>query len=659
MLNDSKPTPVISAGPQGVSAEAPGSQQNAPKHSACRCVWHALGVIGATLTFIRNVVANLLFLLILAVLAVAWGLSSSVEDQLNSMAEGQTAAPAKPAPGLWLDLSGWLDEMPQADDSFSKMFARMQESASRSRRIGLEDLEALLKSAAADPEIKTVVADMSALTLTSTEQVLRLGRAFDEFRSAAGDDKELIVSAGSYTQGLYAAAAHASKVVLDPLGEIDLHGLSLSSLYFGGAVERFKLTPYVFRRGSHKSAVEPYERSGMSAEVKAEYQGIADTLWSELEKNVAAARPALKNGPLLPPAQTYLSMLEQARGDDATLALKRGLCDMLLTPEALKAMIAKEYPSKDDSAEPDAVSMDEYRALLRERESRIDSSSRLGVIYGEGVITSYDPDPRAFTPDNIGALLDRLSDDDHVKGALLVLSSGGGEFTASEEIRRSLEKFKKDGHKLVVYMADSAASGAYLAATAADRIVASPMTLTGSVGVFAAGLGADRLLNEYGVTQDGVVTSPFAVTPVAQPMPDEMKKLIDLQIGHTYDYFTDLVKKTRPLKSQDPQDFAEGRVFTAEQALKLGLIDEVGGYQEALAALERECGLKPDEAVVRPQALTIEDSLEGLPALLLKNFGSVLPEGLARELWQKALKAPAKASSRPEIYLINELKAEL
>lgn len=251
MLNDSKPTPVISAGPQGVSAEAPGSQQNAPKHSACRCVWHALGVIGATLTFIRNVVANLLFLLILAVLAVAWGLSSSVEDQLNSMAEGQTAAPAKPAPVLWLDLSGWLDEMPQADDSFSKMFARMQESASRSRRIGLEDLEALLKSAAADPEIKTVVADMSALTLTSTEQVLRLGRAFDEFRSAAGDDKELIVSAGSYTQGLYAAAAHASKVVLDPLGEIDLHGLSLSSLYFGGAVERFKLTPYVFRRGSH------------------------------------------------------------------------------------------------------------------------------------------------------------------------------------------------------------------------------------------------------------------------------------------------------------------------------------------------------------------------------------------------------------------------
>lgn len=631
------------------------------KHrSLGRCLLHTLATVGAVISFIRNLVANLVFLLILAVIGGAWLLSSSIESNVQSMVAGDSSDPESiaPAPVLWLDLSGYLDDMPAADDRLSKLYSRLSGHLDQKQRLSLQKLTRVLVQAGHDPEVKAVVADVSALEVSSMQAVERIIEACDEFKKSAGDKKPLIFFAESFDQAAYLAASHASEIVLDPMGAVDLHGLSMNSLYFGPLLERFRLTPYVFRAGSHKSAVEPMLRDGMSPEVKEEYGKLADGLWSHMNDLALAGRPGLDV--LLPPAAEYLRNLRHAGGDCAAMALKTGLVDTLMTADQLSDRLAKSYPSKDDPEYPDCIEMDDYSALQLARAPKVDSSSRIAVIYGMGEISSYSESPRAFTPDNIGYLLDQIADDERNKGVLLYIDSGGGEVTASEAIRREILRFKKTGRKVAVYMADMTASGAYWIATAADKIIASPSTVTGSIGVFAASIGADRLLNEYGVTQDGVATNELAESPIAKSMNIYQREAIDLQIGYTYQTFLNLVCASRGLDVKNRGDFAEGRVFTADSAYALGLVDSIGTFQNALDTLEAECGLKKDESVWRSYVVPVGNNLGALPQLMLKYLGSSIPDSALKSLVETLGKTKApKDSGAPKIMAVEPSRPQL
>ena len=536
-----------------------------------------------------------------------------------------SAARAKTAPALWLDLKGYIDDQPLSSDPLSALISEFHRGGIG--RFGIDEIEKVLNYAAVDDDVKVVVADVGDLTPASLEDIQRITLACDKFRKTC--QKELIFFGRNFSQTQYLLSSHAGRIVLDPLGMVDLHGYAASSFYFKKALDKYKLTAYVFRRGSHKSAVEPLMSDRMSDGVRSDYQELVDELMSQSQKTVASSRSAFKIKPILPDADTYLKDLKKHKGDEATLALDYALVDELMTRDELMAKLAKDYPSAQNANEPDIIGFHDYLDLKVPRQSVIQSSGAIAVIAASGTITSDERDPRGFTPANVLSMIDEAAADKKVKGILFRINSGGGEMGASEDIRRALEKYKKNGRKVVVYMEDRAASGAYMIASAADKIVASPWTITGSVGVFATTVGVHDLLNSHGVNEDGVSTSPFAEQSIAAAIPDEQLKRYDLQIGHAYNTFVGMVAKSRNLKVSDAPDFAEGRVFTARKAKELGLIDEIGSLDKALSVLQRECGLAEDEAEVYDIAMPSDSGLGAFRALLTRGAICLLPSDLA------------------------------
>ncbi len=630
------------------------SGQPPKRHGPCQVLCRIFSLCWRTISLARDIAANLLFLAVIAGVVLLSSLSSKVEDVAGQFQLGPGATSTAPsrtasAPVLWLDLNGYIDDLPLAEDPISRMLSSI--NSDLPVRFGIDEIEKALKAASRDEAIKAVVADVGDLDIASLEDIQRVNKACDEFRKAT--KKPLIFFGRNFTQAQYLLSSHASQIVLDPLGEIDLHGFAATPLYFKQALDKFGLTAYVFRRGSHKSAVEPLMRDSMSPEVKAEYQDLLDSMMRRSQEAVASARPAFKQKPVLPEARQYLASLERHGGDEASLALDYGLVDSLMTRDELASRLAKDHPSKDDPDEPDSMGLDECLALDEARTPKIESSSELAVMAVQGTITSFSREERAFTPDNVQAMLDEAADDDKVKGVLLRINSGGGEMGASEDIRRAIERFKKGGRKVVVYMEDMAASGAYMVATAADRIVASPWALTGSVGVFAAAVSPHVLLNRNGVSASGASTSPFAESSIAAAMNDESIRRIDLGIGHAYDVFTTMVAKSRNLRIEDAPRYAEGKVFTAEEARKLGLVDEVGDLQAAVKALEKECGLQDGEATVDDIPMPSSSGIGALSSLLLRGASALMPESWALDL-ARALAPQARpalkldyAGSRP------------
>ena len=480
------------------------SGQSRKRHGPCQVLCGIFSLCWRAVSLARDIAANLLFLAVIACAVLLCSLSSKVDDiagqfQLGPGASSSSPARTTSAPVLWLDLNGYIDDLPLSEDPISRMLSSI--NSDLPVRFGIDEIEKALKAASRDDDIKAVVADVGDLDIASLEDIQRVNKACDEFRKAT--KKPLIFFGRNFTQAQYLLSSHASQIVLDPLGEIDLHGFAATPLYFKQALDKFGLTAYVFRRGSHKSAVEPLMRDSMSPEVKAEYQDLLDSMMRRSQEAVASARPAFKQKPILPGAQEYLASLEKHGGDEAKLALDYGLVDSLMTRDELSSRLARDHPSKDDPDEPDSMGLDECLTLDEARTPNVESSSELAVLAVQGTITSFSREERAFTPDNVQAMLDEAADDDKVKGVLLRVNSGGGEMGASEDIRRAIERFKKGGRKVVVYMEDMAASGAYMVASAADKIVASPWALTGSVGVFATAVSPHELLNRNGVNSSG------------------------------------------------------------------------------------------------------------------------------------------------------------
>ncbi len=601
------------------------------KHSLCHTLCRLAGFLWRVLGLAREITANLLFLLFIILAFALYSLSSNLDDLTSQFTPkgGISAASAtkisKPSPVLWLDLKGYIDDLPLSSDPVSLFISEFDRGSNG--RFGIDEIEKALDYAATDDDVKVVVADVGDLTPASLEDIQRITLACDKFRKTS--KKQLIFFGRNFTQTQYLLSSHAGRIVLDPLGMIDLHGYATSSLYFKKALDEYNLTAYVFRRGSHKSAVEPLMNDKMSDEARSDYQALIDELMAQSQKTVASSRSAFKSKPILPDAQTYLKDLQKHNGDEAALALEYGLVDDLMTRDELIEKLAKDYPSADNAKEPDAIGFYDYLDLQNSRQSVIKSSSALAVIAASGTITSEERDPRGFTSDNVLSMIDEAAADKKVKGILFRINSGGGEMGASEDIRSAIEKYKKSGRKVVVYMEDMAASGAYMIASAADRIVASPWAITGSVGVFATTVGAHDLLNHHGVTEDGVSTSPFAEQSLAAAIPDEQLKRYDLQIGHAYDTFVGMVAKSRILKVSDEPEFAEGKVFTAKKAKELGLIDEVGTLTDALHVLEKECGLSEDEAEVYDIAMPSDSGLGALRMLMMRGAINMLPSDLA------------------------------
>jgi len=364
-----------------------------------------------------------------------------------------------------------------------------------------------------------------------------------------------------------------------------------SNLYYAGLLEKLSVNARVYRAGDFKSAVEPYSRSSMSDEARANVGGVYSALWEEWQANVKKARPKLA---LARVTSDPVGWIDSAGGDLAKAALSAGLIDKLGDRVAFGTRVA-EIAGKDTwSKKPGSFAASDLDAFLAAVGDKRKGKA-IGVVTIAGDIVDGEAGPGVAGGTRIADILDEALDDD--LAALVVrVDSPGGSVTASEEIRRAIQRHRDRKIPVAVSFANIAASGGYWVSMSSDRIFAQPETITGSIGVFAVVPTFEQSAARLGVTADGVRTTPLSGQPdfIAGFSP-EMDAILQASIGGSYTDFLNLVSKARKMPVDKVDAIAGGRVWDGGTARQLGLVDEFGGLQDALAWAAAKAGAKEDE----------------------------------------------------------------
>lgn len=497
---------------------------------------------------------------------------------------------ARPNPGqvrdgaLVIDLSGVVVE---ERSQLNPIQAILSQSAPVGE-IRARDVIRALDSAATDERVKAVVFDMTTFLGGGQVHLKEIGESMDRVRKAG---KPVLTYGKGYADDHMLIAAHASEVWLDPIGVAVISGPGRTNLYFAGLLEKLSVNARVYRVGDYKAAVEPYSRSSMSDEARANIGGLYGALWEEYKANVTRARPKLQLAKVTGDPAAWIA---SSGGDMAEAAVAAGLVDKLGDKAQFGARVA-ELAGKDPwNEKPGSYAASDLGAYLADLgESR--AGKKIGIITIAGEIVDGDAGPGTAGGTRIADLLDEALDDD--LAALVVrVDSPGGSVTASEEIRRAIQRFRDRKIPVAVSMANVAASGGYWVATPGERIFAEPETVTGSIGVFAVIPTFEQAAARLGVTADGVRTTELS----GQPDPiggftPAMDALLQTTISGTYKDFLSVVSKSRKMPVERVDAIAQGQVWDGGTARQNGLVDEFGGLREALEWAAKKAGAKDDD----------------------------------------------------------------
>ena len=389
------------------------------------------------------------------------------------------------------------------------------------------------------------------------------------------------------TRDFYLAAG-ADEIALDPFGAVFLPGLASQPMFFAGALEKYGVGVQVTRVGKYKTAVEPFTRQDMSPESREQLQKLLDDLWQELRADVAADR-GLKPGDL----QALADSEGLIRAD---AALKAGLVTRIAHRDEVLAEL-KERTGRKGSDQPfKQVSLADYAGTL-DGKTPVASGNRVALVYAEGTIVDGEGAAGEVGGEKFARELRRLRQDAGVKAIVLRVNSPGGSVTASEQIGRELQ-LARAVKPVVVSMGSYAASGGYWISADATRIFAEPASITGSIGVFGLVFDVKKLANDFGVTFDTVKTGKFAdFETIARPKTPEEMAVMQGVVDWIYDQFVARVAEGRKLDPAKVREIAQGRVWSGAAALPLGLVDEIGGLDAALAYAAKQGGLGDNYAV--------------------------------------------------------------
>lgn len=497
---------------------------------------------------------------------------------------------ARPSPGqvrdgaLLIDLSGVVVEEKSAADPIAALLSGTAPVGEHRAR----DIIRALDAAATDDRITAVVFDLTTFLGGGQVHLTEIGEAMERVRKAK---KPVLTYALGYADDHMLLAAHASEVWLDPQGLAIVSGPGGSNLYYAGLLEKLSVNARIYRVGDFKSAVEPFSRTSMSDEARQNIGGLYGAMWEEWQANVKKARPKLA---LARVTSDPVAWINASGGDLAKAALSGGLVDKLGDRAQFGARVAQIAGKDPWTEKPGSFAASELGAYLADVGTPR-SGKAIGVVTIAGEIVDGDAGPGVAGGTRIADVLDEALDDD--LAALVVrVDSPGGSVTASEEIRRAIQRHRDRKIPVAVSFANIAASGGYWVSMNSDRIFAQPETITGSIGVFAVVPTFEGTAAKLGVNADGFRTTPLSGQPdfVAGFSP-EMDAILQASIGGTYSDFLALVSKARRMPVDKVDAIAGGRVWDGGTARQLGLVDEFGGLQDALAWAAGKAGAKEGE----------------------------------------------------------------
>jgi len=474
----------------------------------------------------------------------------------------------------------------------------------------LWDLTDAIRVAASDPRIPAIALDLQKFDGGTQPTLEELAAALREFRASG---KKVIAYGAELSQERYYLAAQADEVLLDPMGFVLIDGYDRYRMYLKEALDKLGVEINVFRVGAFKSAVETYTRTNMSAEDREESRGYLTALWSSYQESVTRARK-LQPDALAKYVDTLSKTVPAAGGDAARVALQAGLVSALKTRLEFEQRVVALVGKDDNNGSFKAVSLDDYaRYAHAQKKLKADGKPRIGVIVAEGEILDGEQPPGTIGGETLAKLIRQARTDHDVKALLLRVDSPGGSVLASEQIYRELVALRAAGKPIVVSMSGYAASGGYYISAPADEILASPATITGSIGIFAIIPTVDRTLGKVGVSVDGVGTTALSgQLRLDRPLGEEARALLQSTVTRGYAEFLERVADGRKKSRDEVDKVAQGRVWSGNDAHRIGLVDQLGSFNDAAKAAARR-------AKVTDYALEfIEPELTWAQALLMQ-----------------------------------------
>lgn len=495
---------------------------------------------------------------------------------------------------LLLDLDGVVVEQPQT----IAPTALLSSSGPDMKEFRLRDIITALTAAKDDDSVKAVVLNMDGFMGGGQVALSRIGMALDAVRAR----KPVLTYATAYTDDSYQLAAHASEVWLNPFGEVFLSGPGGSRLYYKGLMERLGVTAHVYRVGTYKSFVEPYTRTDQSPEAKQADQALAGALWQNWRDEVGKARPQAKLAPYI---TDPVAAVRNAKGNVPQAALTAGLVDKLGDEAGFAARVAA-IAGKSTDGKPGSFAAIQFKPYAKAH--TLANNGQIGVVTIAGDIVDGDTGPGSAAGDTISGLIYTALAEKSLKALVVRVDSPGGSVLASEKIRAAILEAKHQGLPIVVSMGNVAASGGYWVSTPANRIFAEPGTITGSIGVFGILPSFEGTLAKIGITTDGVKTTVLSGQPdLLGGFSPEFDAVAQSGIEAVYGRFVGLVAQARKRTPAQIDAIAQGRVWDGGTARQIGLIDQFGGIEDAIAEAARLA--KVDPAKARPYYIEKEPDL--------------------------------------------------
>ncbi|EHF6465849.1 signal peptide peptidase SppA [Salmonella enterica subsp. enterica serovar Montevideo] len=566
------------------------------------------------LNFVREMVLNLFFIFLVLVGVGIW---MQIGNGSNSE---QTARGA-----LLLDISGVIVDKPSTNHRLGALGRQLfGASSDRLQENSLFDIVNAIRQAKDDRNITGIVLDLKNFTGADQPSMRYIGKALREFRDSG---KPVFAVGENYSQGQYYLASFANKIWLSPQGQVDLHGFATNGLYYKTLLDKLKVSTHVFRVGTYKSAVEPFIRDDMSPAAREADSRWIGELWQNYLHTVSANRQ-ISPQQLFPGAQAIIDGLTSVGGDTAKYALDHKLVDALASSADVEKALTKQFGWSKTENNYRAISYYDYSL-----KTPADTGGTIAVIFANGAIMDGEETPGNVGGDTTASQIRDARLDPKVKAIVLRVNSPGGSVNASEVIRAELAAARAAGKPVVVSMGGMAASGGYWISTPANYIVASPSTLTGSIGIFGVINTVENSLSSIGVHSDGVSTSPLADISMTKALSPEVQQMMQLSIEYGYKRFITLVADARKRTPEQIDKIAQGHVWTGEDAKANGLVDSLGDFDDAVTKAAELAKLKQwhlDYYQDEPTFLDmVMDSMTGsVRAMLPEAIQAMLPAPL-------------------------------
>ena len=542
--------------------------------------------------FLKYVLATVVGLVVAGILM---GIFSML--MFMGMAMGTSAPKVEENSVLVMKLDGTLSERAE-ENPFDMLMGGAGTSA-----LSLENMLKAVELAKENENIKGLYVEAGMLSGASPAMLQELRDAIVDFKK---DGKFVLSYGDTYTQGAYYVCSAADSVVVNPQGMVDWHGMSMQTMFFKEILDKLGVKVQVFKVGTYKSAVEPFIGTEMSDANREQMEVFTSEIWDEMLADVSESRK-ISVEELNQVADTVTLLCE------TSFYLDEKLVDKVAYSDEIPQMICNMM-DVDDEDDYNTITVNEM-ASIASNKPKDDSGNVVAVYYAYGDIVNT-PSSGISSEEIASSVvirdLEELAEDDDVKAVVLRVNSGGGSAYASEQIWHQVMNIKSK-KPIVVSMGGMAASGGYYISCAADYIFAEPTTLTGSIGIFGMIPEVSELVTEkIGLHSETVKTNKYAdFGDLTRPMNEDEKAVMQASVNRGYELFTKRCADGRGMEQDSIKAVAEGRVWTGLHALELGLVDQLGGLDDAIAEAKKRAEIESCTVKSYPGTSSFIDKLSG------------------------------------------------